>query len=196
MEKNNINLSQDKFKSESYSNKFRSLNLYILDSQKEIFTNEINSLIPNSILLKEEAYEHFIDRNININKYFFPNTEEGNKYDVINLIHLNEFPFLSNYNFNLSTNKSSIEDNFFIYKIPVSFISETQILELFSTFFQQEINKNHIFKEITFFFEEKKKKNFHFDDHDDVNVNNDGIRHLKNFEIFKKKMKEMNLSKL
>jgi len=192
METNNLrnsNSMQSKFTSQSKENNFRSLNIFIIDSQKEFFTNEINSLVPNSILFKEEANENSNNINIKISKYFFEKTE--NRYNVINLIHLDPF----NSNFNFSSNKNfPMEDNFFVFNIPEYFISESEVIDIFSAIFPQEIFKAIIFKEIAFFLEEKKNKNFPFDDY--FNVNKDKICDRKNFEIFKKKLQEMNLSKL
>ncbi len=131
----NFNLNSN---TNSNKNKFTPLNLFVIDSQKDIFTKEINSLLPNSILLKEESEENLKNFNIHTSKYFFEITE--NIYNIINLIHLNpksnsncttfKFPLQQNLIFSLNKNFPP-QNNLFLFKIPEYFNSYSDIINFF-----------------------------------------------------------------
>jgi hypothetical protein len=165
-------------------NKSRSLNIFIVDSQKETFSNEISSLLPKSILIKEEANENSGHKHIS--KYFFEKAE--NRYNVINLTHLDSNSILTKHFFSSNKISDTLENNFFIIKID-KYPTESEFLDIFSTVFGQDIFKTFIFKEIVVFFEEKKQNNF-----PSLSSNLHNIEEEKNFENFKKKICEMNLS--
>lgn len=168
----------------SHSNKFKPLNIFVTNSQKEIFSNQISSILPDSILFKEEANEN--SNNLKISKYFFEKI--NNRYNVINLIPLNAFQ--SNNIFSSDKNYLK-EDNYFIFKKSESF-SEARVIEIFNSVFGQDIFDSFPFKEIGIFFEEKKKKKSPSSDaYYDANMQE--IVETKNFEIFEKKISAMNL---
>lgn len=161
-------------------------NFFIIDSQLDIFSKEINSLIPEGILKREEVNEN--KKNSTITKLFY--NKEQNRYNELHLIRLEDINYKTS--FNLSSNNIFLmEENFFLFALKED-TSEERYMEQITNIFENKILKSIKFKEIGFFFQQKKNSIFQMEDYSKPNMNGDD--RYKKFEIFKEKTQNMNIS--
>lgn len=166
--------------------KFKTLNIFVIDSQCEFFSNEISLILSNKIMFTEED-----NKNLNhplIKQYFFKRI--GNIYNQFKIICLNPLNPEQSSNFIRLNIFSTMEDNIFLFKIQNDF-SDEYILEIITKTLNPSIFNTIVFKYIGIFLEEKKNEKFLFDDY--FNGNIDKIHVKKNFEFLEKKLSQMNI---